>query len=86
MPYMRTQILLDARDHRRAKQRAADLGMSLSEYIRRVVAADLATPGRSADIRDVFDLGDSGGSDVAAGKDRMLGEAVAAQRGEPYRT
>lgn len=86
MPYMRTQILLEAQDHRRAKERAAHLGVSLSEYIRRVVAADLDDLRPRADVRDVFDLGDSGGSDVAADKDRLLGDALAAERGEPYRT
>lgn len=27
---------------------------------------------------DIFDLGDSGGSDIASEKERLLGEAVAA--------
>ena len=86
MAYVRTQVLLDARDHRRAKERAADLGVSLSEYIRRVVAADLAAPTARADVRDVFNLGDSGGSDIATDKDQLLGEAVAAERDEHDRT
>ena len=85
MRYMRTQILLEAQDHRRAKERAAALGVSLSEYVRRVVAADLAGLRARADLRDVLDLGDSGGSDVASDKDRMLGEALAAEHGESYR-
>jgi hypothetical protein len=76
----RTQILLDPTEHRRARRRADDLGISLAEYIRRLVADDLAGPRRRGDVSALFDLGDSGGSDVARDKHAYLGEAVAAAR------
>lgn len=74
----RTQILLSPSDHRRARRRAAELGISLAEYIRRLVERDLRGPEPTADVTALFALGGSGGSDVAAEKDVYLGDAVAA--------
>lgn len=76
----RTQITLDPETRRRARQRAADLGVSFAEYIRQLVEQDLERPTRQADPSAVFDLGRSKGSDVARDKDDMLGEAVAGER------
>jgi hypothetical protein len=75
----RTQISLPDEDHRRARARASDLGVSLAEYIRRLVADDLH-PGRgAAPVDALFDLGSSAnGSDVYAHKDAYVGEAVQA--------
>jgi hypothetical protein len=73
----RTQITLDPELQRKARQRASDLGVSLAEYVRRVVAKDLGSPHKAADASMVFDLGSSGGSDVARHKDRMLADAFA---------
>jgi hypothetical protein len=73
----RTQITFDPAEHRRAKRRAAELGISLAEYVRRLVERDLAGPTPQSDPSGLFGLGDSGGSDVAAEKDRYVGEAVA---------
>lgn len=73
----RTQITLPPENHRRARRRAAELGISLAEYIRRLVDADLrevAPP--TADISAIFGLGDSGGSDVATHKHDYVGDAV----------
>ncbi len=75
---VRTQIALEAEDHRRAKERAAELGVSLAEYIRRVVASDLGEHSRGGDISAIFNLGNSGGSDVGRYKHEYLGEAVEA--------
>ena len=75
---VRTQISLDAELHARTRARAAALGVSLAEYIRRLVDQDLAAPPRSADRSVVFDLGTSLGTDVAADKRRMIGEATGA--------
>lgn len=72
----RTQITLDPEIHRLARRRAADRGLSLAEYVRRLVARDLERPLAAADRSLVFDLGDSGGSDVARLKDEYVGEAV----------
>ncbi len=78
----RMQVTLDDEEHRRAKARAAAAGVSLAQYIRQLVAADGASgvePPRPA-IEDVFDLGDSGGSDVSRHKDDYLGQAVEANQ------
>jgi hypothetical protein len=73
----RTQITLSPENHRLARRRAAEQGISLAEYIRRLVDSDLreATPAK-VDISVIFGLGDSGGSDVATHKHRYVGEAV----------
>jgi len=76
----RTQITLDRELQVGARERASQLGISLAEYIRRLVARDLASPKPSADPSAVFALGDSGGSDIANTKDALIAEAVAASR------
>jgi len=79
---VRTQIALDPEDHRRARAKAAALGVSLAEYVRRLVARDLQSPRPEFDVSSLFNLGDSGASDVASHKDAYLGHAVAAEHGE----
>jgi hypothetical protein len=74
---VRTQITLQAELQRRARQRANEIGVSLAEYVRRLVARDLFHPQPKADPARVFDLGASGVSDIARGKDAMLAEAFA---------
>ena len=76
----RAQVTLDAETHRRAKRRAAELGISFAEYVRRVVERDLGEPAPAADPSQIFGLFDSGGSDVARHKDRYVDEAVRAPR------
>jgi hypothetical protein len=44
------------------------------------VARDLGEPARPGEPQALFDLGDSGGSDVAREKHRYVGEAVEADR------
>lgn len=73
----RTQIMLEPEEHRNARRRASALGISLAEYIRRLVRRDLKAPVRTSDPSAFFALGDSGGSDVATHKDEYLGEAIA---------
>jgi hypothetical protein len=78
---MRTQITLYPEEHRRARHRAAELGISLAEYLRRLVRDDLEEPAAPArDVSSLFALGDSGGSDVAAREDEYVGEAVEASQ------
>jgi hypothetical protein len=82
----RTQISLDPELQQRARRRAARLGVSFAEYVRRVVARDLEDRRRPAgDPSLVFALGASRGADVARDKDTMIAEAVAAGRGERRR-
>ena len=73
------QVTLDREQHRRAAERAADLGVSLAEYIRGLVDRDLADDADPApDVSRLFGIGDSGGSDVAAHEDEYLAEALVA--------
>ena len=76
----KTQIALEPEMQQRARKRAAQLGVSFAEYVRRLVARDLAGPQATSDPTVIFDLGRSADSDVASEKDRMVVEAVAARR------
>jgi hypothetical protein len=81
----KTQITLETEMQRRARQRANDLGVSLAEYFRRLVARDLARPETAAHVDRIFDLGSSGGSDIASQKDSMIAEAFHSTRRKPRR-
>lgn len=81
----RSQIALEPEIQRRARQRASDLGVSLAEYVRRLVARDLGGSRAAGSPAAVFDLGASGGSDVARNKDAMVSEAFASGRAKPRR-
>ena len=81
----RTQITLEPEIQRRARQRASDLGISLAEYLRGLVARDLGSFQSRADPVSVFDLGASGGSDVAKDKSAMIAGAFAANAKRPRR-
>lgn len=72
----RMQISLPTEDHRRARARAAELGISVAEYVRRLVARDLGSDRGASDANALFDLGESEGGDVARDKHRYVGEAV----------
>lgn len=76
----RTQITLPDDQHRKARARASELGISLAEYVRRLLARDLGGHNVDASVDTLFDLGSSGQSDIAGSKDRMVGEAIAAGR------
>jgi Arc/MetJ-type ribon-helix-helix transcriptional regulator len=75
----RTQITLSPQEHRRARAKAAELGISLAEYIRRLVREDLGEQKRRTDLSAIVGLGNSGGSDIARFKDEYIGEAVEAE-------
>jgi hypothetical protein len=74
----RTQITMDPELQRRAQAKAAELGISFAEYIRRLVAGDLGEPKKAKpDISVLFDLVDEGPpTNIARDKDKMVGEAV----------
>jgi hypothetical protein len=72
---VRTQVTLDADAHRRAKRRAADLGISFAEYVRRTLDRDLGEQPKT-DISTISGLFASGASDVSANVDQYLGEAL----------
>ena len=75
---MRTQIALEAEQHALVKRKAASLGISMSEYIRRLVERDLARADPISDISAIFGIGDSGGSDIAVDRKRATAEAMSA--------
>jgi hypothetical protein len=74
----RTQITMDPELQRRAQAKAAALGISFAEYIRRLVAGDLGEQHKSKpDISVLFDLGASSEpTDIARDKDKLIGQAV----------
>lgn len=73
----RTQITLDREIQRRAQAKAAELGISFAEYVRRLVADDLGERKKRPDISIFFDLGASAEpTNIARDKDKMIGEAV----------
>src|SRR6516165_3820578 len=76
----KTQITLETEMQRRARQRANELGVSLAEYFRRLVTRDLARPETAAHVDRIFDLGSSGGSDIASQKDSMIAGAFHSTR------
>lgn len=72
----RTQIIFDAEEHRFARHRASERGISLSEYVRQLVRRDRGETVSTRGASGLIGLGDSGGSDVARHKDEYVGEAV----------
>jgi hypothetical protein len=73
----RTQITIDPETQRRARAKAAELGISFAEYVRRLVASDIGQPKRKTDISSLFDLVDEGPrTDIARDKDKLVAEAV----------
>jgi hypothetical protein len=73
----RTQITLDPETQRRAQSKAAELGISFAEYVRRLIATDLGELEQKADVSIIFNLIDDGPpTDIARDKDKMIGEAV----------
>jgi hypothetical protein len=81
----RTQITLEPEMQRRARRRASDLGVSLAEYLRGLLARDLGERSIRHDPALVFDLGRSGEGDIAANKDAMLAQAFLSTRKAPRR-
>ena len=77
---VRTQISLESERHAEARARAAAHGISLAEYVRRLVEQDLAAQPRGVDRSVVFDLGTSRGTDIASDKARMIAEATGAAK------
>ena len=73
----RTQITMDPELQRRAQAKAAELGISFAEYVRRLVANDVGEQKTPVDISILFDLVDEGPpTNIARDKDKMIGEAV----------
>jgi len=68
---------MDPEMQRRAQAKAAELGISFAEYVRRVIAQDLSEAKPEADISVIFDLVTEGEpTDIARDKDKLIGDAV----------
>lgn len=81
----RVQIAIPPEEQRRARARAAELGISFAEYVRQLIARDLGKPQPAADVTGLFNLGERAGSNVARHKHRYLGEAVEAEHEKSVR-
>lgn len=75
---VRMQITMDRELQKQARQRAVQAGVSFAEYVRTLLRRDLGESPPQATPEAVFDLGDSGGSDVARDKDVLVAAAVTA--------
>jgi hypothetical protein len=76
----RTQVSLEPELQRRARDRAAQLGISFAEYVRRLVDEDLREPKQPVSPTLVLSLGRSGGSNIAREKDGAIASAIEAHR------
>jgi hypothetical protein len=75
----RTVISIEEDLYDRARERAEELGVSFAELVRMLLTENLGERRQRVDPSIIFDLGASGGSDVARDKDKMIGEAVWAE-------
>lgn len=77
---MRTQIALDADQHAMAMQKAASLGITMAECIRRLVDRDLAGAAPETSPSAIVGQGRSGGSDIAREGSTAVAHAIAQRR------
>ncbi len=73
------QVMLDPDERRRARRRAAEQGLTLSEHIGRLVREDLESWTPDADAGAVIAVADVPISDVPEHEGMYIGEAVAAR-------
>jgi hypothetical protein len=71
------QITLEPHLQQLARNRARRKGISLSEYVRRLIREDVGEVAAQADVATIFGIGDSGGTHVGRDKHKLIGEAVA---------
>jgi hypothetical protein len=74
----RTQITLEPHLQQLARQRARAKGISFAEYVSRLIRTDVGTEAPRADVSTIFGIADSGGTDIARDKHKLIGEAFAA--------
>jgi hypothetical protein len=76
---VRNEITLDEETQRRVEARAAELGISFDDYVRRAIVGHLGPPRpeKRVDVSALFDLVTDGSrTNIARDKDKMIGEAV----------
>lgn len=76
---MRTVISLPDHAHARAKQRAADLGISFAEFVRRLLDRELNTPAPQASIDSICGMVTGSPFDMARDGKRIIAEARSEQ-------
>ncbi|MCY3805578.1 MAG: hypothetical protein OXG91_03670 [bacterium] len=72
---MRTVITLSDEVHARAKQRAADLGISFAEFVRRLLDRELDAPAPQAGIDSICGMVAGTPFDMARDGDRVIAGA-----------
>ncbi|MGZ4210447.1 MAG: hypothetical protein ACXVQX_07605 [Actinomycetota bacterium] len=78
MRYQPTQIYLDPEEHRRLVREAAERGISLTEYLRQVIAnraGEQAVPYDERSWDGIIGLFDSGPKDTVETMDEEVGQA-----------
>jgi hypothetical protein len=73
---VRVQFAMDSDLKLLATERAHASGLSFGEYVVKLVEEDLDRPKSKTGIEAIFNLGSSGGSDIAHNKDSMIAEAL----------
>lgn len=79
------QVMLDLDERRRARRRAAEQGLTLSEHIARLVRADLDSWTPEADAPASIPIAESV-ADVPDHEGTYIGEAVAARLNKSHPT
>ena len=74
---VRMQISLPEEEHRRVKALAAERGISVAEYVRRLLARGSEPARARVGIESIFGIGASGRTDISSNTDEYVGEAVA---------
>lgn len=74
---MRTQIALSQEQHAGVRRKAGELGISMAEYIRRLVDQDLVETRTHADLTSITGLFNTGGSDIAKERPQAIRTAIA---------
>jgi len=77
---VRVQFAIDSDLKRCATERARESGLTFAEYVVKLAEKDVERPKSKTRIESIFDLGSSGGSDIARNKKQMLADAFAARR------
>lgn len=72
---MRTIITLPDHVHAEAKQRAADLGISFAEFVRRLLDSELNAPAPQAGIEEICGMVAGPPFDMARDGKRVIAEA-----------
>ena len=77
----RMQISIEPDLQREMRRKAAELGISIAEYVRQLIGQDLGNHAPTADASRVFNLGRSGGTNIARDKDQLVAAAIVQHRG-----